>query len=166
MGSAGRLGGMIELDVVGIRLAAPEDAPVLLLQEKSGSRVMPIWISPVDAAAIAIALEDDAKPVRPLTHDLVANLLLLAGESEGTVRITDVSEGIFYAVIESGELSLDSRPSDAIAVALRLGWPIHCLDAVMDQVGVEVDEEGTDEVERFKEFLDSVNPDDFEAEGP
>lgn len=166
MGSAGRLGGMIELDVVGIRLAAPEDAPVLLLQEKSGSRVMPIWISPVDAAAIAIALEDDAKPVRPLTHDLVANLLLLAGESEGTVRITDVSEGIFYAVIESGELSLDSRPSDAIAVALRLGWPIHCLDAVMDQVGVEVDEEGADEVERFKEFLDSVNPDDFEAEGP
>lgn len=157
---------MIELDVVGIRLAAPEDAPVLLLQEKEGSRVIPIWISPVDAAAIAIALEDGAKPPRPLTHDLVANLLLLAGESQGEVRITDVSEGIYYAVIESGELSLDSRPSDAIAVALRLGWPIHCLDAVMDQVGVEVDEEDADEVERFKEFLDSVNPDDFEAEGP
>lgn len=157
---------MIELDVVGIRLAAPEDSPVLLLQEKSGSRVMPIWISPVDAAAIAIALEDDAKPARPLTHDLVANLLLLAGDKEGVVRITAVSEGIYYAVIESGELSLDSRPSDAIAVALRLGWPIHCLDAVMDQVGVEVDEEDADEVERFKEFLDSVNPDDFEAEGP
>lgn len=157
---------MIELDVVGIRLAAPEDAPVLLLQEKAGSRVIPIWISPVDAAAIAIALEDDAKPVRPLTHDLVANLLLLAGENDGTVRITDVSEGIYYAVIESGQLSLDSRPSDAIAVALRLGWPIECLDAVMDQVGVEVDEDDADEVERFKEFLDSVNPDDFEAEGP
>lgn len=154
---------MIELDVVGIRLAAPEDSPVLLLQERQGTRVLPIWISPVDAAAIAIVLEDEVRPMRPLTHDLVAHLLQEFGD-DGDVTITEVSEGIYYATIDSGDLSLDARPSDAIAVALRLGWPIHCAEAVMDQVGVEVEEEDADEVERFKEFLDSVNPDDFEAQ--
>lgn len=157
---------MIELDVVGIRLAAPEDSPVLLLQEKRGSRVLPIWISPVDAAAIAIVLEEAVRPARPLTHDLVAHLLQQFGDESGEVTITEVAEGIYYAVIDSGELQLDARPSDAIAVALRLGWAIQCVDAVMDQVGVEVEEEDADEVERFKEFLDSVNPDDFEPQNP
>lgn len=157
---------MIELDVVGIRLAAPEDSPVLLLQEREGSRVLPIWISPVDAAAIAIVLDDAARPSRPLTHDLVAHLLQEFGDDQGEVTITDVTDGIYYAVIDSGELSLDARPSDAIAVALRLGWTIMCVENVIDQVGVEVEEEDADEVERFKEFLDSVNPDDFESQNP
>lgn len=159
---------MIELDVVGIRLAAPEDAPVVLLQENEGTRVLPIWISPVDAAAIAIVMDEGPKPMRPLTHDLVAALLMLLNDqdAEGSVSITDMNDGIYYATILCGEVSLDARPSDAIAVALRLGWPVMCAETVMDQVGVEVDEADADEVERFKEFLDSVNPDDFESEGP
>lgn len=157
---------MIDLEVMGIRLAAPEDAPVLLLRRTDGTRVLPIWISSVDAAAIAIMLEDDVTPARPLTHDLVAALLRLQGAVEGHVEITHMTEGIFHARILAGDLDLDARPSDAIAVALRMRWDIQCSEEVMDEVGVEVEEADVDEVERFKEFLDSVNPDDFEAENP
>lgn len=156
---------MIELDVIGIRLAAPDDSPVLLLREREGSRLLPIWISSVDAAAIALVLEGDDGFSRPLTHDLLAvTLQILAGQDEGIVRVTSMLDGVFHAVIEAGDTVLDARPSDAVAVALRLGWEIEAPGQLLDEVGVEMDEAGVDEVERFREFLDSVNPDDFEAE--
>lgn len=157
---------MIGLEVMGIRLAAPEDTPVVLLQERTGTRVLPIWISSVDAAAIAICLDEAVQPTRPLTHDLVASLLRIQGADQGRVEITHLHEGIFHARILAGDLDLDARPSDAIAVALRMGWDILCAEAVLDEVGVEVEQADVDEVERFKEFLDTVNPDDFDAENP
>lgn len=157
---------MIKLDVIGIRLTSPEDSPVLLLRERLGSRLLPIWISSVDAAGIALLLDGDESFSRPLTHDLLATLLTEIADTEdpGLVRITEMRDGVFHAVIEVGEYAFDARPSDGINLALRLGWPVECTEQLMDQVGVEMDEGGTDEVERFREFLDSVNPDDFEKD--
>ncbi|MCC2592865.1 bifunctional nuclease family protein [Tessaracoccus sp. OS52] len=155
---------MIKLDVIGIRLTSPEDSPVLLLRERTGSRLLPIWISSVDAAGIALLLDGDDSFHRPLTHDLLAAMVAELNDKEepGVVRITEMRDGVFHAVLEVGEYVFDARPSDGINLALRLGWSVECAEQLMDQVGVEVDEGGTDEVERFREFLDSVNPDDFE----
>ncbi|MFV0429035.1 MAG: bifunctional nuclease family protein [Arachnia sp.] len=155
---------MIDLDVVGFRLVEPEDTPVLLLQDSGGTRVLPIWISSLDAAAIAVVLEDESAAPRPMTHDLLASALReMAGDDEGRAVITEMNDGIYFARLEVGDASFDCRPSDAVAVALRLEWPIGCSEQLMDQVGVEVAEADTDEVQRFREFLDTVNPDDFES---
>ncbi|MDO5736309.1 MAG: bifunctional nuclease family protein [Propionibacteriaceae bacterium] len=156
---------MIDLDVIGIRLASPEDIPVLLLRESGGTRLLPIWISTVDAAAIAIVLDDSEQFHRPMTHDLLANVLdeVCAGKP-GVVKITEMRDGVFFASVTAGDFVFDARPSDAIAAALRLEWSIECPEQLMDQVGVEVDESETDEVEKFREFLDTVTPDDFENE--
>lgn len=150
---------MIELEVMGIRLAAPEDSPVLLLQH--GSKVLPIWISPIDAAAIAVVLDEEPAPARPMTHDLLAAVLETL-TAVGQVVITGLSEGIYTAEIRIDEQTFDCRPSDAIAVALRNNWDIECPETLMDEVGVEVDEPSVDEVTKFRAFLDSVNADDFE----
>ena len=158
---------MIDLDVIGIRLASPEDVPVLLLKESGGTRLLPIWISTVDAAAIAIVLDDTDQFHRPMTHDLLANVLDEVSEGKpGRVKIAEMRDGVFFATINAGSLVFDARPSDAIAAALRLEWIIECPEQLMDQVGVEVDQSETDEVEKFKEFLDTVTPDDFENENP
>ncbi len=154
---------MIELDVIGIRLASPEDTPVLLLKESEGTRLLPIWISTVDAAAIAIALDDSTEFHRPMTHDLLANVLDEVCEGKpGVINIAEMRDGVFYASITAGSFVFDARPSDAIAAALRLAWDIQCPEQLMDQVGVEVDQSETDQVEKFREFLDTVTPDDFE----
>ena len=158
---------MIDLDVIGIRLAAPEDLPVLLLSEREGTRLLPIWISTVDAAAIAIILDESEEFHRPMTHDLLAGVLDEVSEGKpGVVSIAEMRDGVFFATISAGSLVFDARPSDAIAAALRLEWPIRCPEQLMDQVGVEVDRSETDEVEKFKEFLDTVTPDDFENDNP
>lgn len=158
---------MIDLDVIGIRLSSPEDMPVLLLKESSGTRLLPIWISTVDAAAIAIVLDDSEQFHRPMTHDLLANVLDEVSEgTPGRINIAEMRDGIFFATINAGSLVFDARPSDAIAAALRLEWKIECPEQLMDQVGVEVDQSETDEVEKFREFLDTVTPDDFENENP
>lgn len=158
----------IPLDVVGIRLTGPEDSPVLLLREHEGDRVLPIWIASVDAAAIAIAMEGNADLDRPLTHDLLATLVsAVAGESgPGGVNITELEDGIYRAVLTAGDNAYDIRPSDGVALALRLGWPITCRRQLLDQVGVSAEESRGDEVERFRAFLESVNADDFEEEPP
>lgn len=158
----------IPLDVVGIRLTGPEDSPVLLLRERDGDRVLPIWIASVDAAAIAIAMEGHPELDRPLTHDLLATLVSAVADQEGKggVDITELEDGIYRAVLTAGAHTYDVRPSDGVAVALRLGWPITCRRQLLDQVGVPVEESSGDEVERFRAFLESVNADDFEEEPP
>lgn len=157
---------MITLEVLGIRLADGDDSPVLLLGEHGGSRVLPIWIASVDAAAIALVLDGNDTLRRPLTHDLVATLLTrLVGEGAvGVVRITGMTDGVFRAQLLADQFELELRPSDGVATALRLGWRIECPEALMVEVGIDSEESGVDEVERFREFLDSVNADDFEGE--
>lgn len=154
--------GMVDLEVLGIRVLGGEDSPVLLLNEVGGTTLMPIWIGHVEAASIAIHLSEEHSVERPLTHDLLADVIrTFAGEAAGRAVITEVDEGVFHARIRVLDLDIDARPSDAVALALRMEWPIQCPRTLMDQVGVEVDEVPSDEVDEFRAFLDSVNADDF-----
>jgi len=157
--------GMVDLEVLGIRVLGGEDSPVLLLNERGGHRLLPIWIGHVEAAAIALQLTDDQSIERPLTHDLLAEVIHeFAGDATGRAIITEMDEGIFKARLRVLDLDVDARPSDAVALALKLGWPVQCPRALMDQVGVEVDELPSDEVDALRALLDSVNADDFSEE--
>ena len=159
---------MIPLEVLGIRVVGGEDSPVLLLHEPGGTQLIPIWIGHVEAAAIALQLSDEDQIARPLTHDLLATVLrAFVGDASGRAVITTMEEGIFHARIRVLDLDLDARPSDAVTLALKMGWPIECPRALMDQVGVEVEELPNDEVDEFRAFLDQVSADDFsEGENP
>jgi bifunctional DNase/RNase len=152
-----------EVDVIGVRVEMPSNQPIVLLREVSGDRYLPIWIGAVEATAIAFA-QQGVVPPRPLTHDLIKDLLAATGQDLAEVRITEMKDGIFYAVLvfDSG-VEVSARPSDSIALALRTGSKIVCADAVLDEAGLEVPDEQEDEVEKFREFLDHVSPEDFES---
>lgn len=152
---------MIGLEVLGIRIVSPEDPPVLLLQEVGGTRCLPIWIGAPEAAAIAVAIEGQI-PERPMTHDLLSVVVELLEPGEGSVVIDSIDEGVYHATLHAGGHEVDGRPSDLVAMAVRLGWPIECSRQLMDHVGVEMDPAPSDEVEAFRAFLDRVTPDDFE----
>ncbi len=154
---------MREVDVVGVRVEMPSNQPIVLLRESAGERYLPIWIGAVEATAIAFA-QQGVTPPRPLTHDLMRNILQATGQQLEEVRITDVKDGVFYAVLAfSGGTEVEARPSDSIALALRTGSRIVCAEAVLAEAGLAVPAEQEDEVERFREFLDHVTPEDFEA---
>jgi uncharacterized protein len=153
---------MREVDVMGVRVEMPSNQPIVLLREVSGERYLPIWIGAVEATAIAFA-QQGVVPPRPLTHDLMKDLLEALGQELTEVQITDMKDGVFYAnlVLGSG-IEVGARPSDSIALALRTGSRIVCSEEVLDEVGLAVPAEQEDEVERFREFLDHVTPEDFE----
>lgn len=163
---------MRELELVGLRVEMPANTPVLILKETEGSRVLPIWIGAVEATAIAV-VQQGLEPQRPLTHDLLAQVIEASGHVLTAVAITGLDEGVFYAELElSDGITVSARPSDAVALAIRVGCPILCDEAVLDEAGVEgiTPEEGEDlglsqedaAVEEFREFLDQVTPEDFE----
>ena len=103
-------------------------------------------------------------PPRPLTHDLLKDVLEATGNPLSEVRITDVKDGVFFATLVLGSgTEVSARPSDSIALALRTGARIVCDEAVLDEAGLAVPAEQEDEVEKFREFLDHVQPEDFEA---
>ncbi|HSE70641.1 MAG TPA: bifunctional nuclease family protein, partial [Nocardioidaceae bacterium] len=116
-----------------------------------------------EATAIAFA-QQGVVPPRPLTHDLIKDLLVATGNDLKEVRITEMKDGIFYAVLafDSG-VEVSARPSDSIALALRTGARIVCAEDVLDEAGLAVPDEQEDEVEKFREFLDHVSPEDFES---
>ncbi|UPK73059.1 bifunctional nuclease family protein [Nocardioidaceae bacterium SCSIO 66511] len=155
---------MRELDVVGVRVEMPSNTPLVLLREVEGARYLPIWIGAVEATAIAFA-QQGVVPPRPMTHDLMRDLLGAMDQELDEVRITEVTENTFYAILafESG-LEVDARPSDAIALALRTGSRIVCAEDVLDESSVNVPDEEEAEVEKFREFLDQISPEDFEKE--
>jgi bifunctional DNase/RNase len=152
-----------EVDVIGVRVEMPSNQPIVLLREVSGDRYLPIWIGAVEATAIAFA-QQGVVPPRPLTHDLIKDLIEATGNDLAEVRITEMKDGVFYAllVFESG-VEVSARPSDSIAVALRTGTRIVCAEDVLDEAGLAVPDEQEDEVEKFREFLDQVTPEDFES---
>lgn len=165
---------MGEVRVIGIRVEQPQNQPVLLLRESNGDRYLPIWIGQTEAQAIALEQQGGVEPARPLTHDLIRDLITALGHSLKEVRIVDLQEGTFYAdLIFDRDIKVSARPSDSVAIAMRAGVPIYVEEAVLAEAGLlippdESDEEPTgavreDEVEKFKEFLDSVSPDDFKA---
>ena len=153
---------MREVDVIGVRVEMPSNQPIVLLREVTGERYLPIWIGAVEATAIAFA-QQGVVPPRPLTHDLLKDVLEATGNQLAEVRITDVKDGVFYAllVFASGT-EVSARPSDSIALALRTGTKIVCAEEVLDDAGLEVPAEQEDEVERFREFLDQVSAEDFD----
>lgn len=141
----------------------PSNQPIVLLREVAGDRYLPIWIGAVEATAIAFA-QQDVVPPRPLTHDLFKDVLEATGNPLEEVRITDVSDGVFYAtLVFATGVEVSARPSDSIALALRTGTRIVCADGVLDDAGLAVPAEQEDEVEKFREFLDHVTPDDFDS---
>jgi len=152
-----------EVEVVGVRVEMPSNQPIVLLRESDGERYLPIWIGAVEATAIAFA-QQGVVPPRPLTHDLLKNLLESTGNTLTEVRITEMTDGVFYAllVLDSGA-EVDARPSDSIALAMRTGARIVCSESLLDEVGIAVPDEREEEVEKFREFLDHVSPEDFES---
>lgn len=155
---------MREVDVLGVRVEMPSNQPIVLLRETTGERYVPIWIGAVEATAIAFA-QQGVVPPRPLTHDLMKDLLAAAGSELAEVRITDVKDGVFFAtlVLASGA-EVSARPSDSIALALRTGTTIYCSEEVLAEAGIAAPAEEEDEVEAFREFLDHVSPEDFESD--
>lgn len=164
---------MRELKVVEIRVSTGDTVPLVVLAEVGGrQRLLPIWMSHGGASAIFSATEDPDQE-RPAIHDLAWRLVEASGETLASVRITSYSEGQFFAELVLGERRLAARASDAIALALRADCPIECADEVLDAAGVTADPPPgaeaaprDDEVERFREFLDSVTPEDFTGGEP
>lgn len=156
---------MRELEVVGVRVELPNNQPIVLLRESGGDLYLPIWIGAAEATAIAYA-QQGVVPPRPLTHDLFKDALEALGHELQEVRIVAVRDGVFYAtlVFDNG-VEVSARSSDAIALALRTGSRIVGADDVLEVEGVPVPDEQEDEVEKFREFLDQISPDDFEHPG-
>nr|MCW2728523.1 hypothetical protein [Aeromicrobium sp.] len=152
---------MREVEVVGVRVEMPTNQPLVLLRESEGSRYLPIWIGAVEASAIAYA-QQGTPTARPLTHELMQNLVVALGDELSEVRILEVQDGIFYAmlVFASGA-EVEARPSDSIALALRAGARIVCAEDVLDEAGIASTTEEDQEIEKFREFLDDVEPEDF-----
>lgn len=155
---------MIELELVGVRVELPHNQPIVLLKERAGERFLPIWIGAVEATSIAFALQ--GVPVaRPMTHDLMRDLLRGLAIAVDRIVVTELREGTFYAEIHMNKggdaVVVSSRPSDAIALAVRATVPIYAEEGVLNEAGIEIEDDEESEVEQFKEFLDSVSPEDF-----
>lgn len=164
---------MVEMELIGVRVELPSSSPIALLRELGGEgRVLPIFIGAPEATAIAFALEEVSTP-RPMTHDLLRNLLDDLGVSLEKVTVTELRDGVFIAELElhahDGVHTISSRPSDAIALAARTGAPIYASEEVLAEAGYledpddeDADPEASEEVvEQFRDFIDSVNPEDF-----
>ena len=158
---------MIRVSLVGVRVEVPSNQPIVLLREDEGQRYLPIFIGPPEATAIVYALQGMETP-RPMTHDLFKTVLDELGAQLRQVVITQLEEGTFYAEIElareGGALRISSRPSDAIALAVRHEDPVPLFveEDVLEEAGVLFEpEEDEDEIEQFREFLEQVSPEDF-----
>ena len=152
---------MRQMEVVGVRVEMPTNNPIVLLKEVQGERYLPIWIGPMEATAIAFA-QQGMVPQRPLTHDLMRDVLAAMDIRLTTVNITALRDGIFFAdLIFSNGKEVSARPSDSIALALRTGASIFAAEEILDEAGVAIPDEQEDEVEKFREFLDTISPEDF-----
>jgi uncharacterized protein len=161
---------MHEMVIYGVSFDMVGKQPIVLLKTADGNKFLPIWIGHPEAAAILMKLQGAATP-RPMTHDLFTEIL---GQLEARVvriAVTELRENTFYALItvavDGTELEIDSRPSDAIALAVRSGAPIFAAEAVIEESAIEFEHEDVNEeevVEEFKKFLDEVKPDDFSTE--
>jgi uncharacterized protein len=155
---------MNELTVVGVRVELPSNQPIVLLKETAGDRYLPIWIGAVEATAIAFA-QQGVVPARPLTHDLMKDILEATGLALTAVTITDLRDGVYYADLQfASGVTVSARPSDAIALAIRVGTTIYAEESVLAEAGVAIPDEQENEVEEFKKFLEEVSPEDFERD--
>lgn len=159
------------MELLGVQVEMPANTPMVMLREVDDrARVLPIFIGQYEASAIHHATEGVVPP-RPLTHDLAVTVISMLGGTLERIVITEVREHTFYAELHirtpSGETIVSSRPSDAIALAVRVDAPIFAEEALLDEAGVAVsaDDDGDGDPEaildEFRDFLDDVTPDDF-----
>ena len=164
---------MQEMHIYGVSFDLVGKQPIVLLKTAEGNKFLPIWIGHPEAAAILMKLQSQAPP-RPMTHDLLSDMLEQLGAQIVRITVTELRENTFYAQItlqqDGGEIEIDSRPSDAIALAIRAEAPIFAADRVIEESaiefeGEEIDQERLDEeVAKFRHFLDEVTPEDFAVE--
>ncbi|MDT3441557.1 MULTISPECIES: bifunctional nuclease family protein [unclassified Pseudofrankia] len=160
---------MHRLDIVGVRVELPSKQPIVLLKEVGGERYLPIWIGAVEATAIAFA-QEGITTARPMTHDLMRDVLRALQTELSQVTITDLQDGVFFATLRfANGVEVSARPSDAIALAMRMGAPVYGVEAVLAEAGITVPEEQEQEqeseLEKFREFLDTISPEDFNTPG-
>jgi len=164
---------MQEMLIYGVSFDLVGKQPIVLLKTAEGNKFLPIWIGHPEAAAILMKLQSQAPP-RPMTHDLLSDMLEQLGAQIVRITVTELRENTFYAQItlqqDGSEIDVDSRPSDAIALAIRAEAPIFAADRVIEESaiefeGEEIDQERLDdEVAKFRNFLDEVTPDQFAVE--
>jgi bifunctional DNase/RNase len=157
------------MELVGVRVEIPANTPMVLLQETAGDqRLLPILIGGAEASAIHYALEG-VQPPRPLTHDLFVTVLQTLDAQLDRVLVTEVRDHTFYAELHlttpAGPKVVSSRPSDAIALAVRCGAPLFASEELLDEVGQlpapEPEDEAEEIIDEFKDFIEHVNPEDF-----
>ena len=165
---------MQEMHIYGVSFDLVGKQPIVLLKTAEGNKFLPIWIGHPEAAAILMKLQSASTP-RPMTHDLVTDMLDQLGAQVIRITVTELRENTFYAQItvqqDGSEVDIDSRPSDAIALAIRADAPIFAADDVIEESAIEFEgdeinqEDLEKEVSKFKQFLDHVSPDEFAVEG-
>ncbi len=173
---------MIEMTVESIRVSMMNHQRVVILKEKFSDRYLPIWIGPAEADAIAVRLQNVSVP-RPLTHDLLGSVITALGATVNSIIVNDLADDTFYAKIilevDGKDMEIDSRPSDAIALAVRVKVPIYAEESVLDKAGVildqetgklmpssEVDEEELKRMSAFRDFINTLNLEDLDKGKP
>ena len=162
---------MQEMHIYGVSFDLVGKQPIVLLKTAEGNKFLPIWIGHPEAAAILMKLQSASTP-RPMTHDLVTDMLEQLGAQVTRITVTELRENTFYARItlrrNGTTLEIDSRPSDAIALAVRCDAPIFAADDVVESSAIEMEDEDAaassdpeTQIAEFKAFLDDVRPDDF-----
>jgi len=158
---------MVEMTIYGVSFDLVGKQPIVLLKTVDSNKFLPIWIGHPEAAAILMKLQGATTP-RPMTHDLVSDMLGELEVSCARVAVTELRENTFYAsitlAVNGREIEIDSRPSDALALAVRAGAPIFAAEDVITESAIEFEHEVEDTeevVDKFKEFLENVTPEDF-----
>ena len=161
---------MHEMVIYGVSFDLVGKQPIVLLKTADGNKFLPIWIGHPEAAAILMKLQGASTP-RPMTHDLVTDMLEQLGAQVAKIAVTELRENTFYAQItvqlDGSEIEIDSRPSDAIALAIRAEAPIFAADRVIEESAIEFEGDEVNEealVDEFKRFLDRVTPEQFAAD--
>ncbi|MDD5038535.1 MAG: bifunctional nuclease family protein [Dehalococcoidales bacterium] len=178
---------MVEMTIDSIRVSLMNYQRVVILKEKAADRYLPIWIGPAEADAIAVKLQGVNVP-RPLTHDLLRSIIDALGASVSSIVVSDLKNDTFYARVtldvDGGQMEIDSRPSDALALAVRVEAPIYVEEAVLDKAGIlldketgkplaeDLEKEGTDskkvsdeeikKMSAFRDFLNTLDLGDFD----
>ncbi|HSL63623.1 MAG TPA: bifunctional nuclease family protein [Gaiellaceae bacterium] len=162
---------MQEMVIYGVSFDMVGKQPIVLLKTADGNKFLPIWIGHPEAAAILMKLQGAATP-RPMTHDLFTDILAQLEARVVKIAVTELRENTFYALItvavDGSEIEIDSRPSDAIALAVRADAPIFAAESVIEESAIEFEHEDVNEeevVEEFKKFLEDVSPEDFQPGG-
>jgi bifunctional DNase/RNase len=156
------------MTIYGVSFDMVGKQPIVLLKTVDGNKFLPIWIGHPEAAAILMKLQGASTP-RPMTHDLLSDVLDQIDAKCEKVSVTELRDNTFFASItismNGSELEIDSRPSDALALAVRTSAPIFAADDVIEESAIEFEGEEVEDqeqvVEKFKDFLDNVTPEDF-----